>query len=878
MKGHIICHTHWDREWFTSCDVTNEWLCRFFENLLELFEKEKDPNFKFVLDGQTLIIEDFFKTCKDKNLKAKVSNLIQSKKILVGPLYAQIDFRISGEPSILNNLLLGIEDLNVSSQDAVAWMVDNFGFIGQIPQILKKFGIDKSVIWRGVNSEPNIEKYWIGSDGTKIKTIWLIGGYRNFYNIFSTRDIADKRCMIEMEKLQKFSFSKNIPLLDGYDLDVKPENPKRFIKSCNAFLSEPKNLFNDNLFLQNQNIYGEQISGKYACTFPGTLSTRVQLKLQAYSTEKFLNLLEFLNIISGSNFETKNLWKKYIKNLIHDNICGVGIDYIHENMEKHFYNISKKSRSLIIDLLNNLAKRLALPSGDYALNLSNYKYNVWYSNDKYCYLLNSDGISINKVKVHKITKKEKTKDKSLYWENEYYKAKMDQKNGTFKILYKNTNQKKEVILGKYLLYEELGDTYSTYRKKTNYSFDIRDIKIKYKTEHNLIITFKRKIYNDRIFIETKETVIFDETPIIKWKIKTFQKGKNYVLTFLSLGKKFNNHFARMPFEIVERKNTDNDYFSEKVPKELSDILLAARETNNNSIFPFQGFVGYNDNTHIFSAFTKGLREYKIHKNQGIEITLLRSVEWIAKENIPGRSGDAGPLIYTPKASLENQSFEFELGFYFNSNNSLEELYKWFMLFDNPPILFNVKSNAYTDINQIKLAKIKHPWAILSNKKIATYNPFNFSYNGLKPLKIKIIDPDDKIIKYSRNKNNNNNKSSEIKVEILDFSSFPISKNNNNKIDREKLNEIKDEIKNIKTQIDNIKLKIRESKTKCEEIKLKHSLYSLERKYMELKISLLLLKKKPNEIKKTFWKYNLIRAKRRTYDYLVQMCNTKDESI
>jgi len=876
LKGHIICHTHWDREWFASYDVTNDWLCKFFENLLDLFEKENEPNFKFVLDGQTLILEDFLKTCKNKKLKNKITNLIDSKKILVGPLYAQIDFRISGESSILNNILLGLENLNVSTQDAVAWMVDNFGFIGQIPQILKIFGINKSVIWRGVNSETNLEKTWVGSDGTTLKTIWLISGYRNFYNIFSTRDIADKRCMNEIKKLKSFSYSKNIPLLDGYDLDVKPENPKRFIKSCNAFLSEPKKLFNDNFFFKKQNIYGEQISGKYACTFPGTLSTRVQLKLQAYFTEKFLNLLEFLNIISESNVKTKNLWKKYIKNLIHDNICGVGIDYIHESMEKQFYNISRKSKSLIINSLNKLAAKLGLPSGEYILNLSNYKYNVWYSNDKYCYLLNSDGISINKVKAYKITKTEKIKDENIYWENNYYKAKMDQKNGTFQIRYKDINSKKEVTIGKYFLYDELGDTYSTFRKNSNYSINIRNIKIKYKNEHNLVISFKRKIYNDQVSIETKETIIFDQTPIIKWKIKTIQKGKNYVLTFLSFGDKFNNHFARMPFEIVERKNIDNDYFSDKVPKELSEILLAARETNQNSIFPFQGFVGYKDTTHIFSTFTKGLREYRIFKNQGIEITLLRSIEWIAKENVPGRSGDAGPLIYTPKASLENKSFEFELGFYFNSNNSLEELYKWFMLFDNPPILFNVKSNSSSDLNQIQLAEIKYPWVILSNKKIAIYNPFNFSYNGLKPLKIKIVPPKDIAFKFPSVENNSN--SNNIKVEIFDFPSFPFSKKKNNNIDRNKLKEIKDAMKIIKTQIDNIKLKIRESKTKCEEIKLKHNLYSLERKYMELKISLLLLKKKPYEIKNIFWKYNQIRAKRRTYDYLVQMCNAENESI
>ena len=57
--AHIISHTHWDREWYLNSKYTNEWLVPFFEALFGMMEKE--PAYRFVLDGQTLIIEDYLK-------------------------------------------------------------------------------------------------------------------------------------------------------------------------------------------------------------------------------------------------------------------------------------------------------------------------------------------------------------------------------------------------------------------------------------------------------------------------------------------------------------------------------------------------------------------------------------------------------------------------------------------------------------------------------------------------------------------------------------------------------------------------------------------------------------------------------------------------
>ncbi|MFO7782014.1 MAG: hypothetical protein R6W94_10355, partial [Spirochaetia bacterium] len=57
MKVHLIPHTHWDREWFAPAGYTREWLLPFFDSLFARFENHDE--FRFVLDGQTILVEDY---------------------------------------------------------------------------------------------------------------------------------------------------------------------------------------------------------------------------------------------------------------------------------------------------------------------------------------------------------------------------------------------------------------------------------------------------------------------------------------------------------------------------------------------------------------------------------------------------------------------------------------------------------------------------------------------------------------------------------------------------------------------------------------------------------------------------------------------------
>ena len=58
---------------------------------------------------------------------------------------------MSGE-AIVRNLLLGARDCEQwGGRMQVGYVPDQFGHIAQLPQILRGFGIETAVLWRGVD-------------------------------------------------------------------------------------------------------------------------------------------------------------------------------------------------------------------------------------------------------------------------------------------------------------------------------------------------------------------------------------------------------------------------------------------------------------------------------------------------------------------------------------------------------------------------------------------------------------------------------------------------------------------------------------------------------------------------------------------------------
>ena len=57
-KIHVIPHTHWDREWYKPFQYFRIKLVYVIDKLLQILEEDEEFS-SFLLDGQTIVLEDY---------------------------------------------------------------------------------------------------------------------------------------------------------------------------------------------------------------------------------------------------------------------------------------------------------------------------------------------------------------------------------------------------------------------------------------------------------------------------------------------------------------------------------------------------------------------------------------------------------------------------------------------------------------------------------------------------------------------------------------------------------------------------------------------------------------------------------------------------
>jgi alpha-mannosidase len=206
----LYLHTHWDREWYWSFGAYRTQLVQVVESVVQMLEKGELDN--FMLDGQTCLLEDLAEMAP--SLSASLTSLVQRGSLSVGPWYVLADQLLVGGESLTRNLHYGMkaarqlgarqaqntedakdyEASQVTEPALVGYCPDTFGHSADLPRILKGFGIDNAVVWRGV---PELSAgpffLWQSPDGSEVLVNQLARGYYQtaFHENVSTEKLAD---------------------------------------------------------------------------------------------------------------------------------------------------------------------------------------------------------------------------------------------------------------------------------------------------------------------------------------------------------------------------------------------------------------------------------------------------------------------------------------------------------------------------------------------------------------------------------------------------------------------------------------------------------------------------------------------------------------
>jgi len=381
---HVISHTHWDREWYLTREEFRLRLVDLIDRLLDLLDR--DPEFAhFHLDGQTIVLEDYLEMRPAQIDRLK--RTIGEGRVLVGPWYVMPDeFLASGE-ALVRNLCIGHRMAQSFGRSMpVGYLPDLFGHVAQMPQLLRQFGLDNAILWRGFGGR-RAEYWWDAPDGSRVLMLHLPPeGYCNATRVVFNPREASARAHRAIELERGRTGTSQVLLMNGVDhVEPHPGIPALVARistldGCRARHStlpayvaavreEIRRAGNDGL----ETVGGELRGGEdYANLLPGVLSARTYLKQENARVQTLLEreaepLCTFASLAAGAPYphgELEYAWKTLIQNHPHDSICGCSIDAVHAENMTRFARAGQVAEALAARAAAQVASRISAATGD----------------------------------------------------------------------------------------------------------------------------------------------------------------------------------------------------------------------------------------------------------------------------------------------------------------------------------------------------------------------------------------------------------------------------------------------------------------------------------------------------------------------------------
>jgi putative glycoside hydrolase, family 38 len=620
MKKKVIAylHTHWDREWYREYEVFRLRLLRVFDNVLELLENNKIPSFYF--DGQVCALLDYLEIRHEK--EALIRRFISEKKLFIGPFYTLVDEFLTDRTVFEKNLEIGLKiSKDFGCTDFIGYLADTFGHSKNIPPILKEYGMDKCVVWRGCGDFPSEFTF------NGVNTINLVRGY--FMDIFSASMTIEQKAEWLKGNLDKIAEKSGEYLLLpigadhlGVEKDISEQIQmvNKLLVDYEIKLSTPFEYFElvkDNFKQFEWN--DELRDNSKTFILQGSYSARMKVKQYNIKCTYMLEQADKLQKKYGSKYNSviEYAYKLLLKNQAHDGICGCSTDLVHRE------NITRYEK--ILQIANTIIEELRLEH--------NFKTPVMQSKDL--------------LPEYKVISKHFGVENSLLYDTQ--KIPVTEDFTTIYTLKKSPAVKPEInfevkngkirignVEMQFVRFQDEGDTY-------NFGAVEDD-----KGEVAEVYSFKNNIIKTSFF-----DVQVDIGELINFKIEWDNKLKNKIWQVkFNLKQPVTETYSEDMNSIIKREFDPSYDMRKHLPKERGIEV----KTNFS---PMQRYVGAQG----FGIITQGLTEYEV-KEKSILITLLRSTGVISNPKNPSRSTPAGPPIEVPDAQQSGYNCaEFSAGFF-----------------------------------------------------------------------------------------------------------------------------------------------------------------------------------------------------------------------
>jgi len=391
----VVSHTHWDREWYQPFEEFRVRLVRMMDALLDLFAR--DPEFRyFVLDGQTVPLDDYLEVRPDR--RPEIERLVREGRLLIGPNYILPDeFLIGGEAHI-RNLMAGIRSAReYGGAMMVGYAPDAFGHIAHLPAILRGFGIDTALIWRGVGPEATTSEFrWAAPDGSEVLVLHFPFGY-GMLPVMPEDPEQLRAALTNVRRLlEPLATTRYVLVPNGTDHLPAHTGLSRVIRAANEMLEDAEMVHGNYPQLaaairrelgdginRLPRLVGEFRNSKRSNILPGVLTTRMWLKQRYQECEDLLaryaeplvawRALVERRLGADAALEEertrsdmgllRQAWRMLLQNGPHDSVTGCSVDAVYDDVHLRFQRCQQAAEAVLNEALHRIAA-LASPPGE----------------------------------------------------------------------------------------------------------------------------------------------------------------------------------------------------------------------------------------------------------------------------------------------------------------------------------------------------------------------------------------------------------------------------------------------------------------------------------------------------------------------------------
>src|SRR3990172_94740 len=289
----------------------------------------------------------------------------------------------------------------------VGYSRDAFGHIAHLPAILRGFGIDSVLIWRGVGPEATTSEFrWQAPDGAEVLAVHFPYGYGMLSAMPEDRQGLANVLKSVRNMLEPLATTRYVLVPNGTDHLPAHTGLSAVIRTANEIMDDAEMVHgNYPMFVENVRrelgeegyralplLKGEFRNSKRSNILAGVLSTRIWLKQRYQHSEDLLaryaepaaawtHLLKPTPLsarpealvgraehgaaspdqLAATRGLLRQAWKQLLQNGPHDSVTGCSVDAVYDDIEARFNHVEQIGETVLFESQRQIARRAAPP-------------------------------------------------------------------------------------------------------------------------------------------------------------------------------------------------------------------------------------------------------------------------------------------------------------------------------------------------------------------------------------------------------------------------------------------------------------------------------------------------------------------------------------